>query len=541
MLVDTCPSREVFEAFAAGDELRGLRERHGLPEPERLEDFPVHAAFVDGAERSSGGSAVTAAEALRASAAHQAALVRSGELSARELVEASLEAIERLDQAVNAFAVVCPERALAEADAVRPGDERPLCGVPLAVKDLLGATAGLPTAHGSAAFGDWVADHDTAHVRRLREAGAIVVGKTNTPELGLRPVTESTRFGVTRNPWKLQLAAGGSSGGSAAAVAAGMVGLADGSDLGGSIRIPASCCGVIGLKPSRGRVSIGPDFGDVGGGIPADGPIARTTLDAAVALDAMAGYEPGDHHWIGPPPHTFAEATTRPPGRVPIRLALGAPLGVPVDEEPRAAARQAATLLAELGHDVREGSPDWDDEAFPAAWSTFVTGALQHIVRVLERLHGRPVDPELAEPATRAWLLDSPPVTLARLPRGAGAADRLLAPDPPLLARRLRAGHADAHPAAGPGRRAPLTGRRDRRRGPLQRVRPPLERHRPAGDLACRCGETGDGVPVGVQLVGPPGREDLLLGARRTARSKRRLGAPSARADRATRSPRHPI
>ena len=355
---------------------------------------------------------MTAAEALRMSAASQATLVRSGELSARELVEASLAAIESLDPVINAFALVCPERALTEADGVRSGDERPLCGVPLAVKDLLGATDGLPTAHGSAAFGDWLAGHDAAHVRRLREAGAIVVGKTNTPELGLRPVTESARFGVTRNPWKLELASGGSSGGSAAAVAAGMVGLADGSDFGGSIRIPASSCGVVGLKPSRGRVSIGPDFGNIGGGTPADGPIARTTLDAALALDVMAGYEPGDHHGIGSPPRTFVASTKLPPGRLSIHLALGAPLGVPVDKEPRVAAERAARQLDELGHDVREQSPDWEDDAFPSAWSTFVTGTLQHVVRLLERLHDRPVDPELLEPATRAWLLDSPPVTL---------------------------------------------------------------------------------------------------------------------------------
>jgi amidase len=453
---------------------------------------------------------VTAADALRASAADQAALVRAGVLSARELVEASLDAIERLDSAVNAFAVVCPERALAEADAVRPGDDRPLCGVPLAVKDLLGATEGLPTAHGSAAFGDWVADHDTAHVRRLREAGAIVVGKTNTPELGLRPVTESSRFGVTHNPWKLELAAGGSSGGSAAAVAAGMVALAEGSDLGGSIRIPASCCGVVGLKPSRGRVSIGPDFGDVGGGTPADGPIVRTTLDAALALDAMAGYEPGDHHWIGAPRRTFAEATKRPLAHVPIRLVLDAPLGIPVDEEPRSAARRAATLLAELGHDVLEQSPDWEDDAFPSAWSTFVTGALQHIVRVLERLHDRPVDPGLAEPATRAWLLDSPPVTLLDYLE---AQERLIAfsrrilrswpPDAVLVTptlTRLPAPADSLRPQAG------VTDDAVRFSG---LVRIWNVTGQPAISLPLH--QTDDGVPVGVQLVGPPGREDLVL------------------------------
>ena len=264
---------------------------------------------------------------------------------------------------------------------MRPGDERPLCGVPLAVKDLLGATDGLPTAHGSAAFGDWLAGHDTAHVRRLREAGAIVVGKTNTPELGLRPVTESARFGVTRNPWKLELAVRR------------ILGRERGRGRGGHGRSgrrqrlrrldpdTSLLCGVVGLKPSRGRVSIGPDFGDIGGGTPADGPIARTTLDAALALDVMAGYEPGDHHWIGSPPRTFVASTKLPPGRLSIHLALGAPLGVPVDEEPRVAAERAARQLDELGHDVREQSPDWEDDAFPSAWSTFVTGTLQHIVR----------------------------------------------------------------------------------------------------------------------------------------------------------------
>src|SRR5262249_23563988 len=156
--------------------------------------------------------------------------------------------------------------ALAEADAVTAGDPRPLCGVPIGIKDFLSATAGIRTTNGSSAFGDWIADHDSAHVRRLREAGAIIVGKTHTPELAMRPVTENARFGATRNPWKPELSAGGSSGGSASAVGSRMVALADASDLGGSIRIPAACCGVVGMKPSMGRVSIGPDFGDVGGG-----------------------------------------------------------------------------------------------------------------------------------------------------------------------------------------------------------------------------------------------------------------------------------
>ena len=193
-------------------------------------------------------STPTLAGLLERPATEQAALVRSGAVSASELVEASLAAIEA--SGLNAFAAVAGERALAEAARVAPGDPRPLCGVPIGIKDLLYATEGVPVSHGSAAFGDWVADHDAPHVRGLRAAGAIVVGRTTTPELGLRPVTESDRHGVTRNPRDRALIAGGSSGGSAAAVAGGLVGLCDGSDMGGSIRIPAACCGVVGLRPT---------------------------------------------------------------------------------------------------------------------------------------------------------------------------------------------------------------------------------------------------------------------------------------------------
>src|SRR5207249_10825342 len=212
--------------------------------------------------------------------------------------------------------------ALAEADVVAAGDPRPLCGVPVGIKDLLSATEGVPTTEGSLGFPDWVAAHDAAHVRRLREAGAIVVGKTNTPELGLRPVAENERFGATRNPRNPRLSAGGSSGGSAAAVASGMVALADGSDLGGSIRIPASCCSVVGFKPSMGRVSMGPDFGDIAAGMPGDGALTRTVLDAAVALDAIAGYEPGDRHSAPAPPRSCADVARSDPGRLSVRIAL---------------------------------------------------------------------------------------------------------------------------------------------------------------------------------------------------------------------------
>jgi len=449
-------------------------------------------------------------EVLALSAVEQAAMVRGGELSARELVEAALERVERRNPALGAFVHICPERALAEADAIRPGDPRPLCGVPIGLKDLLSATEGLPTSEGTDAFGDWVADHDSAHVRRLREAGAIIVGKTNTPELGLRPVTENTRFGPTRNPWDERLSPGGSSGGSAAAVAAGMVGLADGSDMGGSIRIPASCCGLVGLKPSRGRVSIGPDFGDIAAGVPVDSVLTRTVLDTATALDAIAGYEPGDHYHAPKPATPFVDATRRSLGQVPIHVALSAPLGVPIDREPRDAARRTAQALADLGHDVRDGTPDWDDEAFPASWEKFATGALQHIVRVLERLHGRAVDPERLEPTTRGWLIDSAPVPLVDY---LDAAERLWA----FSRRILSSWPEDAVLVTPTLTRLPATvGGLEAQAGVTDDavrfstlVRIWGVTGQPAISLPIH--QTADGIPVGVQLIGPPGRDDLLL------------------------------
>ena len=449
-------------------------------------------------------------DVLKLSALEQAALVRTGEISARELVETALREIDRLDPQLNAFTLVCGERALAEADLVQTGDPRPFCGVPVGIKDLLSATQDLPTTHGTHAFGDWTADHDSAHVRRLREAGAIVVGKTNTPELGLRPVTENARFGATRNPWDPGLSAGGSSGGSAAAVASGMLALADGSDLGGSLRIPASCCGLVALKPSRGRVSIGPDFGDIGAGMPADGVLSRTVLDTATALDVIAGYEPGDHFHLPNLTQPFAEAARSETTRASVRVALTAPLGVPVDEEPRIAAEQAAGALATLGHDVYDGAPDWDDERAPAHWATFATGAIQHLVRVLERLHGRTVNPDLLEDASRAWLIDSTPVTLVEYleaTEGLWTYTRRVLhawrDDEVLLTPTLTRLPA---PVGGIRSQAGVTD--DALRFSVL-VRLWNVTGQPAINLPLHV--TAEGVPVGVQLVGPPGRDDLLI------------------------------
>src|SRR3954468_3399750 len=264
-------------------------------------------------------------EYLTRPATEQAAGIRAGEVSSRELVEESLYAIHDLNEQLNAFVTTVAERALAEADAIQPGDERPLAGVPIAVKDLIAMTAGIRTTQGMEAMGDWVPDVDSATVRKLRAAGAIVVGKTNPPELGILPITEPDRFGPTRNPWDTSRTPGGSSGGSGAAVAAGMVSLGHGNDGGGSIRIPAAACGLVGLKPSRGRVSLQPAWTEAGIGLPSDGSLTRNVLDTAAALDVIAGYEPGDAYMLPPPSASFTEAAQRDPGRLRVAFGVDAP------------------------------------------------------------------------------------------------------------------------------------------------------------------------------------------------------------------------
>src|ERR671936_137467 len=278
-------------------------------------------------------------------ATEQAALVRSGEASARELVQASLAAIDRVNNDLNAVVTRCDERALAEADAVQAGDDRPLAGVPLLVKDLGALTEGVRTTMGMRAMEDWVPDRDSATVRRLRAGGAIVVGKTNLPEMGILPVSEPLRFGPARNPWDTARTPGGSSGGSAAGVAAGMLAIAHGNDGGGSIRIPASCCGLVGLKPTRGRVSIAPVSADAAAGFDIDGCLTRTVADTAEVLDIISGNEPGDTYLAPPPSAPFDEAPRRDPGSLRIAFTTEAPNGVAVDDECVKAVHDAAALL----------------------------------------------------------------------------------------------------------------------------------------------------------------------------------------------------
>lgn len=291
-----------------------------------------------------------------AGVARQADLVRAGEVSSRELTELSLRRIERLDPRLRSFRVVLAERALAEADQAdaRRGDDdggRPLLGVPMAVKDVFDV-AGETTPNGTSATGTAPAGADSEVVRRLRAAGAVIVGKTHVPELCIWPFTETMTFGATRNPWSLEHSPGGSSGGSGAAVAAGLVAAALGSDGAGSIRIPASCCGIFGLKPQRGRVPLAP-HADHWHGLSTAGALTRSVADAALIYDALR--DGGGEPWI-------AAAASPPPRRLRIALSHKIPASWPwakLGEDQRRATEQTAGRLRELGHEVVEADPDY--------------------------------------------------------------------------------------------------------------------------------------------------------------------------------------
>jgi amidase len=289
-----------------------------------------------------------------AGVARQAELVRAGEVSARELVELYLERIERLDPQLNAFRVVMDERALADADQAdarrASGDERPLLGVPMAVKDNM-HVAGEITANGGRAHGGPQAE-DADLIRRLREAGAVIIGKTHLPELAIIGATESTTFGMSHNPWNTEHTTGGSSGGSGAAVAAGLAAAATASDGAGSIRIPAACCGIFGLKPQRDRVSLAPDR-EHWYGMSVYGFHSRSVADTALLLDLTADQ---------PPERPFAQTAATPPGPLRVAVSLKPSVqGARVDPEVRRGVNETAELLRSLGHEVVEQDPAWGD------------------------------------------------------------------------------------------------------------------------------------------------------------------------------------
>jgi amidase len=297
-------------------------------------------------------------------------LVRSRSVSPLELVEATVGRIEQINPRLNA--IVMPMYDEARAVAAQPV-RGPFGGVPFLLKDLFASYAGVRLTGGSRFLKVYLAPVDTELVARFRRAGLIVVGKTNTPEFGLLPTTEPELFGPTCNPWDVTRTTGGSSGGSAAAVAAGIVPMAHANDGGGSIRIPASCCGVFGFKPTRARVPLGPHCGDVMSGLVIEHAVTRSVRDSARLLDAIAGPDLGDPYAAPPLPGLLADEVGADPGRLRIAFTTAAPTGVPVHPDCVDAVRDAVALCAALGHDVTEATPTLDGEAlvraFTAVWA----------------------------------------------------------------------------------------------------------------------------------------------------------------------------
>jgi amidase len=295
-----------------------------------------------------------------------AALVRGGQVSAEELVEEALARIAARNPAINAVVRTMADEGRASARAGAPSG--PFQGVPFLLKDLLAAYAGVPLTSGSRALADFVPDHDSELVRRFKAAGLMIVGKTSLPELGLLGYTEPALFGPCRNPWDLSRTPGGSSGGSAAAVAAGIVPLASGGDGGGSIRIPASCCGLFGLKPTRGRNPTGPDYGQIWQGAVVEHVLSRSVRDSAAALDATQGGDRGAPYVIAPPERPYLDEVSREPGRLRVAFSTASPVGREVHPQCVEAVQRAAALLEGLGHSVEEATPAVDGRALGVSY-----------------------------------------------------------------------------------------------------------------------------------------------------------------------------
>ncbi|GHC80687.1 putative amidase [Nocardiopsis terrae] len=316
-------------------------------------------------------------EYLEHDAVGLAALVRAGEVTPAEVLEAAIERATQVDPALNAIILPMYEEGRRLASAFPEG---PLGGVPFLLKDLFQDYAGYPTSAGNRALRRLPADRNSEVVNRWLSAGLVPFGKTNTPEFGAKGVTESDEFGPARNPWNPAHTPGGSSGGSAAAVAAGIAPAAGANDGGGSIRIPAACCGLFGLKPGRGRVPFGPNGGEPMHGASVNGVLTRTVRDSAALLQATAGSEATSPYPIAPPDRPYTEEVGRDPGRLRIGFTDRSPLGTRVHPEAVRAVREAAALLEGLGHEVVEAEPDIDGRALTEDFLTLWYGSMAALV-----------------------------------------------------------------------------------------------------------------------------------------------------------------
>ena len=461
-------------------------------------------------------------EVARLDAHDQAALVRAGQLTPRQLIDAAIARIERLNPRLGAVILPAFDRARQAADALATDPaaaQRPFAGVPTLMKDLGGNEAGTPHHMGMAFLktAGWAETEDSHIAAQLRRAGFISLGRTNTPELGLTPTTEPAAYGATHNPWNLDFSAGGSSGGAAAAVAAGLVPVAHASDGGGSIRIPAAHCGLVGLKPTRGRNSFGPSTGERWGGCATQLVVSRSVRDTAAVLDATAGAMPGDPYVAPPPARPYVADVGAAPGRLRIGFTSTSPrTDITVDPDCTAAAEQTARLLRDLGHDVEPAYPTGLGD--PEALRTFVTIVSSSVARALDAAGekvGRPAGPSDVEPLTWA---------LAEIGQGCSAARYLAAVEfMHRFGREMAAWWTGGFDLL----LTPTTAQPPPRLGALASPPDaPLEgflRAAPYGAFTAVFNMTGqpaislplhwtaDGLPVGVQLVAAFGREDLLV------------------------------
>ena len=317
-----------------------------------------------------------------------AELVASGDVTSTELVEEAISRIDSLNPALNAVIHRMDEYARERAARPRPG---PFAGVPFLLKDLLASLAGQPMNNGSRMYLGYVPDHNSTLVDRFLDSGVVVVGKTNTPELGLLPTTEPTLYGPTHNPWATGHSAGGSSGGSAAAVAAGIVPMASCGDGGGSIRIPASCCGIFGIKPSRGRNPQGPDETNLWGGGVCEHVLSRSVRDSAAMLDAVSGADPGAPYMLPRPSVSFLKSAGKDPRRLRIAVTTQPYLADDVHPDCVKAIEEAVVLLEELGHEIVEDRSDVDGEAFGLNFLMLLAAEVYASFRDAERDMGRRV------------------------------------------------------------------------------------------------------------------------------------------------------
>lgn len=325
----------------------------------------------------------------------QAELVRKKQVQPLELVEAAIERIERLNPALNAVILRMYDYAReAAAGELQIG---PFTGVPFLLKDIFAFFSGHRVAHGSKLMQNFVPDHDSELVARIKRAGLIILGRTNVPEFGILPTTEPQLYGPCKNPWDTSRTTGGSSGGSAAAVAAGMVPMAHANDGGGSIRIPASCCGVFGLKPTRARNPLGPDFGDILSGLIVEHAVTRSVRDSAALLDATSGPDVGDPYWAPPPTRPFLQEVGRDPGKLHIAYTTKAINDAPLHPDCIRGIEDTAKLCADLGHEVEETAPDILVEPLANAFLVLYSAGCASSVKLLGG------DRDLVEPLT--WAL----------------------------------------------------------------------------------------------------------------------------------------